>query len=231
MCRGMAVDADCSPFVDKESRFSVCGSVGKLEVATIAPAESGELVQSGYVAIICHPHPLHGGTMDNKVVTTLARVYRDLGVPVARFNFRGVGASEGEFDDAVGEVDDLLAIVDWVKRCYPSRRLLLAGFSFGSSVAAQAVYRLPGQVEHLVLVAPPVERYSYDQARRFPCPLVVIMGDQDELVDVAEVYRWVDELESKVTLIRYGDASHFFHGKLVSFKSDLSSALLDSLSE
>lgn len=224
------MEASSGPFVGREDRYCISGPAGELEVATNAPLDTGELVQADYVAIVCHPHPLHGGTMDNKVVTTLARSYRDLGVPVIRFNFRGVGASEGRYDDAVGEVDDLLAVAEWAGRCYPSRRLLLAGFSFGSSVAAQAVYRLAAQVAHLVLVAPPVERYRYDFERRFPCPLIVIMGDQDELIEVERVYEWVGELESDVTLIRYEDATHFFHGKLVPFKSDLMAALQQGLS-
>ena len=96
--------------------------------------------------------------MDNKVVTTLMRTYRDLGVHVLRFNFRGVGKSDGSFDNAVGELKDLLAVIDWVRREWLDAVLLLAGFSFGSSIAAQAVYQTKN-LQHLTLVAPPVERY------------------------------------------------------------------------
>jgi alpha/beta superfamily hydrolase len=185
-----------------------------------APAADGILSDRGLVAIVCHPHPLHGGTMNNKVVTTLERTYRDFGVPVVRFNFRGVGKSAGEFDHAVGEVDDLLAVAAWVRAEAPGCELLLAGFSFGSSVAAQASHRLEG-VRHLVLVAPPVERYPYDREGRFPCPLCVVQGGKDELVVSEGVYRWVEALHSPVELVRFDEASHFFHGYLTDLKDQL----------
>jgi len=106
------------PFVEREARFTLAGPVGGLEVVA-ASAGAGALADEPLVAVICHPHPLHGGSMDNKVVTTLVRTYRDLGIPSIRFNFRGVGASEGVFDNAVGEVDDLMAVVSWARQCYP----------------------------------------------------------------------------------------------------------------
>jgi len=213
------------PFVEREARFTLAGPAGALEVVATS-AGAGALADEPLVAVICHPHPLHGGSMDNKVVTTLVRTYRDLGIPSIRFNFRGVGASEGVFDNAVGEVDDLMAVVDWAHQCYPQAGLLLAGFSFGSSVAAQASHRLGGELEHLVLVAPPVERYSYDLGGVFPCPVVVIIGDQDELVDVPGVVAWVDTLRVEKQLLRYPEATHFFHGSLGLVKQDLAELLL-----
>jgi uncharacterized protein len=216
------------PFVGREERALLAGPSGVLEVVATAPA-SGELAAEPLVAVVCHPHPLHGGSMDNKVVTTLVRTYRDLGIPSIRFNFRGVGASEGVFDNAVGEVDDLMAVVAWARQCYPQAELLLAGFSFGSSVAAQASHRLGGELAHLVLVAPPVERYSYDLGGVFPCPVVVVIGDQDELVDVPGVVEWVDTLRVDKQLLRYSEASHFFHGSLGRVKQDLATALLLAL--
>lgn len=205
-----------------ELSIQLPGPAGELEAVVTRASLSGVLRGKGYVAVVCHPHPQHGGTMSNKVVTTLVRSYRDLGVPVVRFNFRGVGRSEGEYDEARGEVDDTLAIVEWVSSISSGSNLLLAGFSFGSAVAAAASFRL-GEVRgislaHLTLVAPPVERYTYDQNGRFPCPLCVIQGGEDELVDVPGVYRWVDALESEVSLIRFDEASHFFHGALAEFK-------------
>ncbi|NIB41872.1 alpha/beta fold hydrolase [Pseudomaricurvus alkylphenolicus] len=216
-------------FTERESRMLLSGPAGHLEAVAAAPAPGGTLVASGFVAVVCHPHPLHGGTMDNKVVTTLARTYRDLGIPVVRFNFRGVGRSEGQFDDTVGEVQDLLAVVDWARACYPGRHLLLAGFSFGSSVAAQASHKLAGDLHHLVLVAPPVERYSYDVEGSFPCPVAVIMGEQDELVDVAGVFHWAQNLKRPAVVLRYPEATHFFHGVLVTVKQDLTDHLRRAL--
>ena len=216
-------------FKAKETRLLIEGPQGKLELVAAAPLSDGPLIDLECVAVVCHPHPLHGGTMDNKVATTLARTYRDLGLPVVRFNFRGVGGSEGHYSDGIGEVDDLLAVIGWLRVSCPGRRFLIAGFSFGSSIAAQVAQQLSADVRHLVLVAPPVERYRYDSDGRFPCPVVVIICDQDELVDVAQVYSWVKELKSPAKVIGYADASHFFHGKLGPFKRDLGQCLLDEL--
>jgi uncharacterized protein len=210
---------------EKETTFTINGPVGRL-VAVLTPANAqGALAAQPRLVIICHPHPVHGGTMDNKVVTTLMRIYRDLGVNVLRFNFRGVGESEGHFDNAVGELDDLMAVVHWVQVSFPEHRLLLAGFSFGSSIAARASYALTG-LEHMTLVAPPVERYEYDRGGSFNSPVCVIQGDQDELVKAQGVYDWVGSLRSPVELIRYTDCSHYFHGYLSVLRTDVARVLL-----
>lgn len=211
------------PFAKEQAVF-VPGPSGQLEAVIHAPAEDGVFVGHQAVAVICHPHPQHGGTMDNKVVTTLMRVYRDLGIAVVRFNFRGVGKSEGQFDNAVGEQDDLLAMVAWVGQQFPVAPLFLAGFSFGSSVAAQVSYQV-AQLQHLTLVAPPVERYPYARDGKFMSPLCVIQGDKDERVVADGVYKWAASLEGSVELIRYPEAGHFFHGYLTTLKSDLSAAI------
>jgi uncharacterized protein len=215
---------------EKETSCSIAGPVGLLEARLCAPSSGGVLAPLNGVAIICHPHPQQGGTMENKVVTTLMRTYRDLGIATVRFNFRGVGASEGQFAHAQGELDDLLAVIAWVIQHFPAQRLLLAGFSFGSSIAARASH-LCLQVEHLTLVAPPVERYVYDQAGTFSMPVCVIQGDLDELVNAAGVYAWVESLKSPVQLIRYAQAGHFFHGLLTRLKTDLSEYLCNHFTE
>ena len=209
-------------------RFLIDGAAGKIEAVLHSPATDGHFADRGMVAVACHPHPLYEGSMDNKVVTTLARCYRDLGIAAARFNFRGVGASEGEHDHARGEVDDLIAVADWLRRRYHARRVLLAGFSFGSAVAAAASFRVP-DTAHLVLVAPPVDRYEYDRDSAFNCPLCVIMGDRDELVDAVGVYRWIDHLSTPAELIRMPEATHFFHGHMVSMRSELTATLTRTL--
>jgi len=216
-------------FEGGERRQLIDGAVGGLELVATAPREGGPLLGGSYVAVVCHPHPLHGGTMDNKVVSTLVRSYRDLGVPVVRFNFRGVGGSEGVHDHAVGEVDDLLAVVEWAQEHYPTAKLLLAGFSFGSSVAAQAAHFVGCELAHLVLVAPPVERYLFDRDGKFPAPVAVIVAEQDELVDVDGLLLWAQALVGPVAVLRYGQASHFFHGSLVDMKRDLSEQLRKDL--
>lgn len=218
-------------FSQTETAIAIEGPSGSLEGRIQAGRPEGLLAGRQWAAIVCHPHPLHGGTMNNKVVTTLARSYRELGIDVVRFNFRGVGESEGEFDQARGEVDDLLAVVDWARAEHPDGQLLLAGFSFGSSVAAQAVYRSGWPVRHLTLVAPPVDRYPYDREGAFPCPVCLVQGDQDDVVSPDAVYRWHAGLKSPVELLRYPEAGHFFHGYLVTLKKHLLDVLPRQLQE
>ena len=214
---------------EKESKITIAGPTGNLESALSRGDTDAPLSALNATVIICHPHPQHGGTMDNKVVTTLMRTYRDLGVHVLRFNFRGVGGSEGMFDNAVGELEDLLAAIAWTKNSLPESPLLLGGFSFGSSIAARASYSVEGLL-HLTLVAPPVERYEYDRAGVFTAPVCVVQGDKDERVIAQGVYNWVAQLQSPAELIRYPDASHFFHGYLSALKSDLTNTLVRQIS-
>jgi uncharacterized protein len=206
---------------DFEKEFFISGPVGQIQAHQHLGSEAGLLFDQKKIAIICHPHPQHGGTMDNKVVTTLMRTYRDLGIYVVRFNFRGVGKSAGEFDHTKGEYDDLIAVILWTINEFPEFDLMLAGFSFGSSIAARASYHAP-RLQHLCVVAPPIERYEYDREEMFGVPLCVIQGDQDERVHAQGVYDWVNQLKSPVRLIRYAEATHFFHGFLSQIKQDLS---------
>jgi alpha/beta superfamily hydrolase len=216
------------PFA-KEQEIFISGPVGQLQTAIHQGDEEGYFAARHFLVIVCHPHPVHGGTMDNKVVTTLMRTYRDLGIHVLRFNFRGVGKSEGLFANAIGELDDLMAVVAWAKQQLPQVPLLLAGFSFGSSIAAQVSYQVD-DLQHLTLVAPPVERYPYDRNGQFPCALAVVQGDKDERVIAEGVYRWIDGLHSPTELLRYPDAGHFFHGYLTQMKNDLTQVLLRQIS-
>lgn len=211
--------------VEKESNLTIRGPVGALESVINRGDNHAPFSELNAFVIICHPHPLHGGTMENKVVTTLMRTYRDLGVHVVRFNFRGVGQSQGVFDHAIGELDDLLAVISWASNSFPQSPIMIAGFSFGSSVAARASYAVPGLL-HLTLVAPPVERYEYDRDRKFDAPVCVVQGDQDERVIAQGVYDWVAQLQSPAELIRYPQAGHFFHGYLSALKTDLTNILL-----
>lgn len=210
-----------SGLLDEAGEHSIDGPAGGLQlVVTQARGQSS----AQRVVVICHPHPLHGGTMDNKVVTTLERAYRDLGFVVVRFNFRGVGLSEGVFDEGRGELDDLLAVTAWLNDRAPEYQLYLAGFSFGSAMAAAAAYRVEN-LQHLLLVAPPVERYRFDLDGVFPSPVCVVQGGSDERVNALGVYSWVRALRSEATLVRMPEAGHFFHGLLAPLRREVSEKL------
>lgn len=167
--------------------------------------------------------------MDNKVVSTLVRSFGELDIPCVRFNFRGVGASEGSYGEGVGEVEDLDAVAAWVKKEFPGCQLILAGFSFGSSVVSNGCLALSDIVQG-IFVAPPVGRYNFADASSYPCPVIVIMGDEDELVSAEEVYQWCDSLTPAATVISLPEASHFFHGQLVLFREKLVETLKQTLS-
>lgn len=203
----------------------IAGPAGQLEVAL-----HGRESAATQFAVVCHPHPLNGGTMDNKVVTTLARTFGELGLPAARFNFRGTGQSEGEHDDGRGEVDDLAAVVAWMAERYPRARPVLAGFSFGAGVAGNGAQRL-ADVAHLVLVAPPVGRYGFSEQRSFPCSWTLVMGDRDELVDPEMVHEWAASLSPAPHMLAMPEASHFFHGHLVQMREGLVEILRPLLGE
>ena len=207
----------------QKTQLTLTGAVGQIEALLEEGQVDGPCSGQGYVAVICHPHPLYGGTMDNKVVSTLTRVYRELGITSLRFNFRGVGASEGEHDAARGEVDDLCLVSEWLLAQYPESQLLLAGFSFGSAIVAAASERTP--VAQMVLVAPPVERYSYAPHGVFTCPVSVVCGGKDETVAEAGVRALLGSLKEPVELIFMSEACHFYHGQLNTLREKLSATL------
>ncbi|MDN6857924.1 alpha/beta hydrolase [Pseudomonas sp. CAN2814] len=189
------------------------GPEGQLEALHLATPDARG------VALICHPHPLFAGTMQNKVVATLQRAARDAGYATLRFNFRGVGQSAGSYAEGRGEIDDVLAAAHWLAEQHPGLPLTLMGFSFGSCVAGNAAERLEEQgadLAQLFMLAPPVERFDVDLPER--CPLTVIQPEADEVVTPERVYAWSAELTKPHELIRIPDCSHFFHGKLIELK-------------
>jgi alpha/beta superfamily hydrolase len=200
---------------------TIDGPAGVLE-ARIEEPEPG--TRPTAVGVVCHPHPLYGGTMQNKVVHTLARAMQELGVPTVRFNFRGVDGSAGAYDGGVGELDDALAVCAWARRRWGCDALWLAGFSFGSAVALQAAQTVAPRA--LVTVAPPVGRIIVAPVPRPACPWLVVQGDRDELVDVAQVQRWAGDFAPPPRLVVLEGAEHFFHGRL----GDLRAAVLGFLS-
>lgn len=155
--------------------------------------------------------------MDNKVVSTLSRACLEAGIPVLAFNFRGVAGSAGRHDHAVGEIDDCLAAVKWALARVGADTLVLAGFSFGSYIAAAASGRLPAGVtlRRLIMIAPPVHHYPVE-GLSIPADTLVVQGDADEVVPPDEVFAWAER--SGLSAVRLPGCSHFFHGRLTELK-------------
>lgn len=191
-------------------RLSIPGPAGELALA-VEPA--GQSPARG-LAVVCHPHPLHGGTMDNKVVMTLARTLVQLGYRVVRFNFRGVAGSAGQWDAGRGEVDDALAVV--ASQRAPGEPLVLAGFSFGGYVASQAAARLPDDqaAERLVLVGPATANF---EVAAVPANTLVIHGEADDVVPLQATLDWARPQALPIVVVP--GAGHFFHGQLPLLKS------------
>jgi len=211
-------------FPAEHSEFLLRGPAGVLECATDVP-EAGK--DRPATIIICHPHPEHGGTMHNKVVTILERSMREMGLRTVRFNFRGVGESEGAHDDGYGETDDLFAVAEWVRRTRPDDSLWLGGFSFGSYIAMRAALNL--DVGQLISIAPPVDRYAFDKLHHPECPWLVIQGDEDEIVSIDAVTTWVNALKPAPDLIVMKEADHFFHRRIMDLRGLLKNGVRDHL--
>ncbi len=190
----------------------ITGPVGPIEALVEIP----EGFRGEHCAVVCHPHPLFGGTMQNKVVHMAARALQEKGYATVRFNFRGVGASTGHFDDGRGETDDALAVVDYALERWPGARLTIAGFSFGSFVAFRVASLRP--VERLYTIAPPVGRFDFTTITVPTAPWVVIQGDHDELVDHQAVLNWARDVTPAPLVVLIPGAEHFFHGRLNDLK-------------
>jgi alpha/beta superfamily hydrolase len=200
--------------------LTIEGPVGPLEALVEGPEH-----EVAHVAVVCHPHPLHGGTMTNKVVHMLAKSFIAQGAVAVRFNYRGVGASAGKYDEGIGETDDALAVIDWARQQWPHATLWLGGFSFGGAVAIRAAGQRP--VERLVTVAPAVDRVSVDAQPLPQNPWLLVHGDRDELVDAAAVVRWAQGLQHPPQIALLPGVDHFFHGRL----NDLREAVVQWLEE
>ena len=202
---------------------SIAGPAGSLEARIEDPAPG---LVPRVVGVVCHPHPLYGGTMQNKVVHTAARAMQELGAPTVRFNFRGVGASEGGYDEGVGEVEDALAACAWARARWRCEALWLAGFSFGAAVALRAA--LTARPEALVTIAPPVGRIIVEPVARPQCPWLVVQGERDELVDAGEVRRWAGGFASPPRVAMLAEAEHFFHGQLGGLRAAIAEFLVEA---
>jgi alpha/beta superfamily hydrolase len=196
----------------RSERLEFAGAAGRVQALRDVPAGAPH-----GTAVIAHPHPLYGGTMDNKVVQTLARAFVQCGWTALRFNFRGVGTSEGGHDEGRGEAEDMLRVV---AQAAPDGPLALAGFSFGAFVAAQCVAALWEQrdVRHVVLVGTATSRFTVPA---LPAAAhertLVIHGEQDDTVPLAAVLDWARPQSLPVTVVP--GVEHFFHGQLPLLKN------------
>jgi alpha/beta superfamily hydrolase len=197
--------------------IEIPGPAGVLEGAL----DSGGAAAAEAVAVICHPNPVEQGTMQNKVVTTLARAFVHLGAEAVRFNFRGVRGSAGSYADGVGEREDASAVVRWCRARWPERRLYLGGFSFGAAVAIAIAAR--AAPAGLVAVAPPVNRLPADFVPP-SCPWVILQGGADDVVPPGPVLQWGAALATPPRIVLLPGVGHYFHGKL----SAIATAVIDA---
>ena len=196
-------------------REEIAGPAGRIECALDRPAGTPR-----GVAVVCHPHPQFGGTLDNKVVQMVARTFLQLGWSSVRFNFRGIGRSEGSWDEGMGEVEDAFAVVAAVKKRSEFAGLpwALAGFSFGGYVAATVADRLPESEKprRLVLVGPSTEKQAVPKV---PADTVVLHGEVDDVVPLSATLAWARP--QSLPVIVFPGVGHFFHGQLTSLKNVL----------
>jgi alpha/beta superfamily hydrolase len=185
----------------ESERYAIRGPAGTLEVALSVPARHHG------IALVCHPNPVQGGTMDNKVVTTLAKVFHGLGYATMRFNYRGVGRSEGVFDNGDGETDDARAALAEARAKASHDRLVLAGFSFGGYVASRVA--AVETFERMVLVGPAVGRFPVSAVRE---DTIVLHGEEDDVVALADVLAWARP--QALPVVVFPGTGHFFHGRL-----------------
>ena len=193
-------------------RAGLAGPAGQLEALIETPAAAGAAATPAAFGVICHPHPVYGGTMDNKVVWTLARAFQELGAPTIRFNFRGVGASAGTHAGGRGEVEDALAVIGHGRARWPHAALWLAGFSFGGVVALRAA--AVSQPACLVTVAPGITKLDVGDVPRPDCPWLIVQGEADDVVPAAAVIGWARGLSPEPELVLLPGAVHFFHGRI-----------------
>ena len=194
--------------VMKDTEFlNIDGPSGQLQTAISYPAHS----PIG-IAIICHPHPLYEGTMNNKVVTTVAKSLLLSQLITIRFNFRGVEQSEGEYGNISGESADLEAVIEWVTQNH-QLPLTLAGFSFGSYISAKAATQ--HTIAQLISIAPPVSHMPFNDLKHINAPWLVIQGSKDEVIDSATVIAWAKNPPAPLQFVLLPEIGHYFHGQLI----------------
>lgn len=204
--------AQTDGFPEKETEILIPGPAGQLQCRW----QASQVKPNRGVGVVCHPHPLHAGTMQNKVVTTVFKAMLESGFHAIRFNYRGVGKSEGEYDNAMGETEDALTVIQFIQSQFPSPQpLAIAGFSFGAYVATKAALNedaLP--IKHIAL-APAVAHAPFEELPPLTFPSLFIIPEADEVVSVAATDAWLANRDEPIEIVRFADTSHFFHGQLV----------------
>jgi len=216
--------ATAAAFPDSAGTVLIAGPAGALEVAVDLP-EAHEARRG--LAVVCHPNPPDGGTMHNKVVTMAARALTESGLTVVRFNFRGVGQSEGAFYNGRGEVLDLMAVAAWARQARPEDAFWLGGFSFGAWVALLGARQLP--VQQVISIAPPVGLRDFSGVLPPPCPWLLIQGEADEIVDAEAVFDWAGKQQPAPTLVRMPETGHFFHRRLLDLRGAIKNGVRKNL--
>lgn len=206
--------------------FLFDGAAGKLEALLAVPDTLPEAHEKSIeheenvlnaIAVICHPHPLHEGTMHNKVTYMIAKTLTDLGIPTLRFNFRGVEQSQGVHADGIGERDDLNCAIEKMKQMFPNKNLWLGGFSFGAYISISVSQQQ--SASQLISVAPPVKASYFKNINPPQCPWLVLQGLADEVVNAQDVIDWCTNLAMPPELITYDDIGHYFHRRLPEIKT------------
>jgi len=202
-----------------EHPFELQGVMGNIEAVLTTPTEFNER----YLVLVGHPHSLHGGTMNNKVVTTLTRAFTALNIASIRYNFRGVGRSEGAYDAGIGESEDMLYMVEQWRALAPQVKIIFAGFSFGSYVAYRAA--LQSEPQLLISVAPPVGRFDFKENSLVNAPWIMLQGEEDDVVPYPLVEDFVKKAISPIDFLSFSGTGHFFHGQLLQLKTRLMDAV------
>lgn len=195
-----------------EQKLIIPGPLGDLEAIFTAPDHFERL------AIICHPHPLFQGTMHNKVVTTIAKAFQLKNYATLRFNYRGVGVSSGKYGEIQGEIEDCLAVYEWVQKNHQAK-ISLAGFSFGAFISASVANQR--ECEQLISVAPAVNNADFLSLDNIKCPWFIFEAQADELIPAKDLENFIVQSQIPVELVQFPDASHFFHGKLIELRQAL----------
>ena len=201
-----------------QQKYNISSDSGVLEAVLDQPKSN---YIEDLIVIICHPHPLFDGTMHNKVVVTISRAFNAMGISAMRFNYRGVGLSQGHYDNGVGEVDDAIAVADYILQHKIAKKIIFAGFSFGGSVAYKAVSRCK-QSCALLTIAPAVVNFPLLDSTAPQVTWCTVQGVDDEVVESSAVFDFVTNKSiADAYLIKLNNVGHFFHGQLVKLKSEI----------
>ncbi len=208
-----------------EQNLFIPGTAGRLE-ARVGEPTSAPSGSSGAIAVVLHPHPLFQGNLENKVVFTLTRAASSVGASTIRFNFRGVGKSDGRYGEGIGELADIRSVVTWARSHWgPEPALWLLGFSFGAGLAIQNAIALGAAA--LITIAPPVHHFTLEADRLPACPWLIIQGEDDEIVPVSAVTSWSRNLPKQAVFELWPGVTHFFHGQLAPLRSTVSRFLTE----